>query len=260
LDKTKLEAEMKTKTLVVCTVLSLMIYSCDNSTGPGNNDHHNDVPLLPLFSSCLLLDGDDDYAELASFENNTGSLTIEAWVNFASFTEDVVIVEKEHAYLLKGDYSKDGSTIMKGALILLQGVGLCGSSSSQYGGGGFWEPGWHHVAAVFNASTSYLRLYMDGEELHSWESGAHAFTNSDDVLKVGVDLDGRVDEMRISNVARYTGDTYTIQSEPFQNDDNTLALWHFDDSKGSTEFKDSSGRNLILTGHNGARITSDDAP
>jgi hypothetical protein len=50
---------------------------------------------------------------------------------------------------------------------------------------------------------------------------------------------GFLDEVRFSNIARYTGN-YTPATEPFVPDSNTRLLLHFDGTNGSTVFTDSS--------------------
>jgi hypothetical protein len=54
---------------------------------------------------------------------------------------------------------------------------------------------------------------------------------------VGQGFNGYMDEMRISNTARYTG-TFTPSSTAFTNDANTVCLLHMNGSNGSTVFND----------------------
>jgi hypothetical protein len=51
---------------------------------------------------------------------------------------------------------------------------------------------------------------------------------------------GFMDEIRVSNIARYTAN-YTPATEPFVNDAFTLLLIHCDDTNGSSVFTDSIG-------------------
>ena len=51
---------------------------------------------------------------------------------------------------------------------------------------------------------------------------------------------GLVDEMRISKVLRYSGTSYTVPTAPFATDGDTVALYHFDETAGTTA-TDSSG-------------------
>jgi hypothetical protein len=60
-----------------------------------------------------------------------------------------------------------------------------------------------------------------------------------DIVKDGATpIRGRLDELRISNIARYTG-SYTPATVPFVTDQNTLLLLHCDGLNGSTSFPDS---------------------
>ena len=63
---------------------------------------------------------------------------------------------------------------------------------------------------------------------------------------------GIIDEVRISNIARYTDD-YT-PTERFENDEHTLALYHFDSGQGD-ELLDSSGN-----GHHGTILGAEWVP
>ena len=67
---------------------------------------------------------------------------------------------------------------------------------------------------------------------------------------------GYIDEVRISKVARYniTKGRFTPpkKREKFKNDAKTVALWHFDEPRGTPEFSDISGNAYHLVGKNGA--------
>ena len=64
---------------------------------------------------------------------------------------------------------------------------------------------------------------------------------------------GYIDEVRISNIARYDiAEKHTIPQGKFETDANTIALWHFDEPFGTMTFLDSSGNGRNLIGKNGA--------
>ena len=69
---------------------------------------------------------------------------------------------------------------------------------------------------------------------------------------------GYIDEVRISKGARYNiakgGLTPPEKRKKFKNDAKTVALWHFDESRGTREFSDTSGNAYHLMGKNGAKI------
>jgi hypothetical protein len=123
--------------------------------------------------------------------------------------------------------------------------------------------GWHHVAAVFDnentAGQDLMALYLDGSRVASntqanWIPGVPDSTYE---LTVGGYLGlypavGWIEEMRFSDIVRYSGPLYTVPTDSFTDDGNTRALWHFNEAPGSTVFADSSGHGNTLTGQNGA--------
>jgi len=58
----------------------------------------------------------------------------------------------------------------------------------------------------------------------------------------GPPIKGSTDEVRFSNIARYTEDF--TPTDHFENDKNTLALYHFDEAQGDI-LKDSSGNGMM---------------
>ena len=65
---------------------------------------------------------------------------------------------------------------------------------------------------------------------------------------------GYIDEVRISKVIRYnTAKRGFTPLKKFKNDAKTVALWHFDEAKGTRVFSDTSGNAYHLMGKNGAQ-------
>lgn len=116
---------------------------------------------------------------------------------------------------------------------------------------------WHHVA-VQRTLDGGVTIWFDGSPMGSGTSGAGAldlrppgpWAQNNNLLTVGgqslpmydatAPFDGILDELRISNVARYSG-TFTPPTSKFQADQATLGLWHFDGLDGG-KVADSSGR------------------
>lgn len=93
---------------------------------------------------------------------------------------------------------------------------------------------WYHIAIQTNGSGSW-QMYLNGTR------GYNAST-SDDFSNMNFLRDGQsggylVDEIRVSNIARYTGTSITVPTAAFTNDANTLALFHCD---STTEIDDRS--------------------
>lgn len=195
----------------------------------------------------LALDGTDDYAEVADHSELDlagGSFTVEAQINFQNFGG---VFMKPGAYGLHVEsiYSYPHRTHCLWIDYPCQ-VGCCTSSR-------YLSYGWHHVALVYDVAAGQTRAYYDGAQRCSATCSAG---NSDQPLWVGKGsagfLEGEVDEMRLSSVARYES-AFTPPAGPFSCDDSTRVLWHFDEFAGTTVFHDACGEaDNTLIGVNGA--------
>ena len=103
---------------------------------------------------------------------------------------------------------------------------------------------WYHCAAVITSNT--IKIYLDGVEKASAAiSGTPQFSTGYGGLNIGwgyssQGYNGYLDELRISNTARYTAN-FTPQAMPFTSDSNTLLLMHMDGTNTSTVFRDDNG-------------------
>gem|GEM_PF-3348352 len=128
--------------------------------------------------------------------------------------------------------------------------------------------GWHHLAAVFDnentESSDLFATYLDGSLVASgtaidWTPG---LPNTSGPFYLGGyaglnSFPGWLEDARISTSVRYSGASYTVPTAPFAADASTAALWHFDETPGTTTFLDSANDNT-LTGANGAATYNDD--
>ena len=102
---------------------------------------------------------------------------------------------------------------------------------------------WHHCALQRHAN-NVAELYVNGLLQNAPSTQANQVgQNSGGTIgifadNVSVPMKGWIDEIRISNIARYSGNTITVPTEPFQNDLNTLFLCHTDGADGSKAFLD----------------------
>lgn len=150
-----------------------------------------------------------------------------------------------------GDYGDYGLSLFQNGLAFgvskgSSSVGLCGTSNLADGQ-------WHHVAVQRRSSDGYLWLFVDGvlqAQLDgpdgdiSYHNGrSTSYPNSDPYLVIGAEkhdagsaypsFRGWVDELRVSNILRYSGD-FSPPTTPFLPDGNTVALYHFDEGSGTT--------------------------
>ena len=191
-----------------------------------------------------MFDGSDtlSIADSTDFDFGTGDFTIEGWVN--------------------GDYfhdSTDATFITIGSLQIYYDGATQANQMSVYdmtaashllnSSGSFWIPQtWYHLAVVRNSGVT--KMYQNGVEVGSVsDSATH---NSSATSYIGNYSSGSyywkgyMDEIRVSNTARYTS-AFTPSTTAFSNDSNTKLLLHCDGAMGSTTFTDSSGSSHTIT-------------
>lgn len=155
---------------------------------------------------------------------------------------------------------KFGISLAGGQLVVgISGEGsgdatLCGVSTVA-------DEKWHHIALQRRRSDGYLWLFVDGrlEAEGPGPGGDISYpddgqpgdfcngpcVNSDPFLVIAAEkhdagpeypsFSGWIDEVRLSNILRYDGN-FTRPTAPFQPDEQTAALWHFDEGSGEVTF------------------------
>jgi hypothetical protein len=152
-----------------------------------------------------------------------------------------------------GDYG-----VSLGAERLAFGFGTTAGDNTIVGSRVIADGQWHHVAITRRRSDGFLQLYVDGALDASGDgpNGDGSYLNNratsrpndpflvlgaekHDVVLPGTAYRGWIDELRMSNVVRYTT-AFTRPSAPFVTDGATVALYHFDEGSG-TALSDQSG-------------------
>lgn len=178
----------------------------------------------------ITLNGSSQYGTVTDNTTFNGtSITVEMWVRPSSVTSTQDLFDK-----------LDGSN--HGIELYLSGTQLrCwfnGVLALQ--GGTLAINTWYSIAVCVTGGTGYL--FVNGVLVNSGTANyTHALTTA--TLGVFTDtaqqfFNGQIDEVRVSNVARYTT-TYT-PALTLSSDANTIALWHFNEGSG-TSASDSSG-------------------
>ena len=119
---------------------------------------------------------------------------------------------------------------------------------------------WHHIALSYTAADSIATLYLDGEALGTIKSSQDGLQDRlcigcSDVYSSSSHMNGYIDEVRVSNIPRYTSN-FTIPTSEFVSDNNTMALYHFNEESGSTVFSDESINAYDITGSGNVKTDS----
>jgi hypothetical protein len=182
-----------------------------------------------------LFDGTGDGLVIPSnsdFAFGTGNFTIEYWMRPTTLVSfDTSFDARSGAEAAPVIYTE--STTLK------YGVG----NTEQIAGGTLSTGVWHHIA-VCRSGTS-TKLFLNGTQVGSTYTDTNTYVNIAPVhigslREAGGSFDGYIDEVRVSNSARYTAN-FTAPTTPFQNDANTVLLIHADGTNNSTFFEDDNG-------------------
>lgn len=102
---------------------------------------------------------------------------------------------------------------------------------------------WYHIAIVRDSSKD-IKLYINGTNEGSTYNHTANMTSDDWIIGRNVNsstfLNGYVDEVRVSKIARYTAN-FTAPTAAFTNDSDTVLLLHMDGTNNSTSFPDDNG-------------------
>jgi len=172
----------------------------------------------------------------------------EAWMNGNIIFDRDVIGE--------GDYGDYGVSLAGGKIAF--GVNNGSTSTTACGQTVVADGRWHHVAVVRGASGN-LSIFVDGHldesapgptgDISYRDGRSTSYPNSDPFLVIGSakndavptysSYNGFLDEIRLSDIARYT-EPFISPNGPFTSDADTAILYNFDEGRGDT-INDSSG-------------------
>ena len=204
-------------------------------TVTANGNAQVDTAQSKFGGASALFDGNGDYLNSATGFSFAGDFTVEFFVRFASvgansrglatdrpptsagYTTSNWYVEKNTSDGLFAGISGFGDIITNTSLVTTNT--------------------WYHIAFVRSGTT--VSLYLDGTSRGTPLTCGTSVGDGDISFGaiVGLYLDGHMDEIRVSNSARYTT-TFTPTTTPFVNDANTLLLLHCNGTDASTTFTD----------------------
>ena len=155
-------------------------------------------------------------------------MTVEAWIFVTDMAGERMVVNKEDSW---------------------EFAAIDGFFQSALNGGGGWawfnsaiqikNKEWTHVAMTWDGKN--VRMFVNGKEGAKSPTAGKSLNATDSTFKVGRRVrgnavlhsifDGLVDEVRISKTIRYNGN-YKVPQEGFEPDNDTVALYHFDEQVG----------------------------
>jgi len=107
------------------------------------------------------------------------------------------------------------------------------------------NPGeWHHIAADYDGTN--MTIYWDGDPKESIVTGGGNLPSASSPLRIGEEIDGLVDIIRISDVALYMGNSFDPWMQNYGPNINTYLLYHCNEGNGS-QLIDDSGFNHHAT-------------
>ena len=221
------------------------------STATDSSGNGNDGTLSGgKFGNALVFDGVDDYVEIPNSVSMdvSSAYTIEAWIYLpSSGTSGVAGLYR--GFFRRGSLNTFASEIeiytqpyvspYNGKLTVAHNRG--GTFGYRY-----FTPfpldQWVHLAVTWDGTTS--RAYYNEIEQSSTGESVSDATESNKASYIGKGyytayMKGKIDEVRVSGIARTSFDT----SQAPKVDDDTVALWHFDESIGNTVFDATSNHN-----------------
>jgi len=218
-----------------------------------------DTAVKQFGSSSLELDGTGDAATTGTstdtgndFYHMGGPWTFEFWFRPVTDTGDA------SAYLLTdrsaGYSTRNFQLIYRNfdRKVQMGWIASNGSDPSQTLGGGsplsaaVTLDTWNHVAMVYDGTET--STYLNGTRFqNNTMTYSNLEINATGQFGIGGDIDnaalpfnqggtGYIDEVRISSTARYdpSSSSFTVPTSAFTDDDDTLALYHFEGSNGNT--------------------------
>jgi hypothetical protein len=181
-------------------------------------------------------DGTADYLLVRNlngeFNYGTGNFTIEMWIY------PTEVATTQYVYDARGS-TQNGPTIYFTSTGVLN---YYATGTNRISGGTVVANSWQHIA--LSRSGTSTRLFLNGTQVGSTWSDSTNYNDGNPLISLGSSqnlstqaLRGYIDEIRISNSARYTSN-FTPATSEFTSDANTLLLLHAE----SSEVTDTSHR------------------
>jgi hypothetical protein len=183
-------------------------------------------------SSSIIFDGTGDYLSTSQVSDGiSGDFTLEFAFKADTTSNDGVVIHNYTSWAAGAFtmyFSSTGN--LKLSINSMTDINTSVSTNT-----------WTHIAVVRSGTS--VTVYKDGNSVSSQTYTGTLFENQQNLYMgtfgdgLGDNYDGFLDEVRLSDTARYTSN-FTIPGSQFATDANTLFLMHSDTTNGSTTFVD----------------------
>ena len=215
-------------------------------TVTANGNAQVDTAQYKFGSSSSLLDGTGDFLKLGSVDSTdlvfSGDFTFEGWFRFNSTTgTQGIFSDRIGGYGTAANGYKNFYLEKNTSNGFFWGVSGAGDITDT-GTSLVTTNTWYHIAVVRSGST--IKFYLDG--IQKGSNYTYSSPIGSGVFYIGAieysagnyySVNGWMDEVRISNTARYTAN-FTAPTAPFNSDANTLLLLHMEGTDAATTFTD----------------------
>lgn len=179
-----------------------------------------------------------------NFNLGTGDYTVEYWVYLTSTTSSQVHVDLR---TYDDSFNQTNTSSRNWSIQHTNATGLIfyEDGSNRITSAGLTQNTWNHVALTRTSGT--VRMFVNGTQVGSSYTSTYDLTRAIDInafMSIGCNMGaaqniiGYLDEVRISNISRYSAN-FTPSSTTFVNDSNTLLLLHLEGA-GSQYYDDAS--------------------
>jgi hypothetical protein len=194
--------------------------------------------------SSALLDGTGDYLSMPyhpDYAYGSGDFTIEFWIRFNSLSTIAnKLIWDQRPTATQGAYPAIYGNTSQKIIYYANGADRCVGTTT------IVVNTWYHIAV--SRSSGSTKLFINGTQEGSTYTDSTVYLTNSTENRFGQSFDGAypdnvngwIDEFRISNSARYTAN-FTAPTASFQNDANTVLLLHMDGTDASTAFFDDNG-------------------
>ena len=204
-------------------------------SGTAYGDAQLDTSQAKFGASSLLLDGTGDYVGYSTqpdFGFGTGDFTVEGWIRLGALALDQTVFDFRNG--------ADGDTAPVLRINTSNQLEFAPADTAQITGTALSSLTWYHVA--ISRSSGSTKLFVNGTQQGSTYTDANDYGTSKP-LTIGAKhsgtnfLNGHLDDIRVSDIARYTA-TFAAPGAAFTSDTNTVLLLHFNGSDGTTVIVD----------------------